>query len=332
MGGYLPAYGEVPGFPALPDFTGNPGDPALDPRLAALAAQAPAPQFVPLSADPAMRSALGIVDQPALSGRERMLDALAAALLGVQAPQFGAHASGLERFLGGAATGAARAFSARRRETQDERKRVREQNDERMKLLNVADINAVLARRRKSESDAEAEAKKKAAWKVVPQSWAVAAGKPEMAGQRVDDGTYTGLKDTYQAWKDARPKAEKTRTGLSPDQRIRVESNGRRFGQRVRQIESRIEALQKRADDPLYEGDETITGKISTLADTLAQVYDQWDAADAKVVGSPGRARPEAPTGPKVYDHDVRITLPDGRTGTLKAGSPVPAGAKVTGG
>lgn len=328
----LDYYGQ-PGFPALPDWSQD--DPRAVAFTAPAAAPAPAPRFVPLSADPAMRAALGIVNQPDLTSRDRMLNALAAALSGIQPPPITGRTTALQALAGGLASGAARGFASKRAAKMDERKKVSEANDERLRVLNTADINEALRRRRTDETTAAAEAKARERWKVVPAAWATAAGKPELTGQRVDDGTYEGLKNTYSAWRDSQRPGRAPSTALNPDQRFGLESNKRRFGARVEQITRRMETLQKQADDPLYSDDETLQAKINALAETLAQVQDQWDRADQRVYGGGGgrRAAKPEPAAPKdVFDRDVRIALPDGRTGTLKAGSKLPAGAKVIGG
>lgn len=299
--------------------------------------------FQPLSADPAMQAAMGIQPVPDLTTRDRIVQALGKTLGSLDLTSLVTpRQKGYQKALTLAGTAAAKTFGNYEQGKADERQARIEANNKRMGALNAADINDMLARRRKKESDAESEAKKREGWPVVPVAWAKAAGREDLAGQRVDPGTYRGLSDTFSAWRDAN---KPTPDRLTPEQQFRLDSNKRRFGTRIEQVKNRMESIQKRLEDPLYADDPELMAKVSSLADTLAQIQDQWDAADQKVYSgaarggsvrgnAPAPATPAAPapTGPQVFQKDVKIQLGDGRTGTLKAGAPLPAGAKVIGG
>lgn len=279
--------------------------------------------FVPLSADPAMRAAVGIQPEPQQGTGARLVDALAEALGSVNyGSLLGPNATGGQRTLAAVGTLGGRTFKNFREGLADERKGVREANAERLKMLNRADIEAVQQGRKKIGADAASEAKKRETWPVVPQAWAQAAQRPELSGQRVDPGTYNGLRETYNAWRAAQHAPAAKAATMTPDQRVRLDSNKRRFSTRVRQIESRIASLQKQQDDPPYDDDPRVAAKISQLSDALDSVHDQWDAADAKVMGSA-----QSPSGKTaVRPAKRRVIGPDGKPQMADADQTLPAG------
>lgn len=260
--------------PALPDPTFAAPSPFLTFQTGGVV---PPQTFTPLSSDPAMRAALGIVDPPQQSNGSRLVDALAEALGSVNySSLLGPRSTGGQRTLAALGTLGGRTFKNYREGLADDRKAVAEKNANAMKMLNEADINAALQQRRTA---AKAELPEdKSEWQTVPAEWAHVTGRSDLLGVPVHPKTYAALKDGFEVYK---ANQQPITSNLTPDQAFAVQKNARNYSRRMQQVADKIVSLKK--DVAAGLGGEDAKAKIETLTATLADLDQQWTAADDAV-------------------------------------------------
>lgn len=316
LGGFLPP----PSGPVASPGPNTGGGFGAAPYGPAAPAGAPTDSFGfrPLTADPAMRAALGITTPEPQTRGQRYLDSFARSLAGVQFAPISPRAKGGTQLLQGLLEGAAKGFAGGRLADMAERDKQAEKSDERMKQINAMDVEYNLAGRNQAAKDARElarktaeDAKRKAEWPILSSVFASAYGKPDLAGQQVPPEVATLAVQQFNAQRMADSEARQARNSsissddkLTPQQRYQLQVIDRKETSRVAQMQRRIDELNRLSDgtysatDPRlkkFGGLSGLASKIDDLSGQIDSVHDSYDAMRGKVLGV--AVQPVTPTG-----------------------------------